>query len=156
MAVAHWTLKETKAAIGVLKEALKLGRTEGYRRSFLNEGEPVAALLRAMLPDEHDEALTVYMNSLLHDFQSPKSGPIVAIPPGTSTTSPLNTLVEPLSQQEQRVLRLFAAGLSREEIAGELIVSVNTVKTHLQRVYRKLNVTSRAEARETAKQLNLL
>jgi LuxR family maltose regulon positive regulatory protein len=65
-------------------------------------------------------------------------------------------LVEPLSPQEQRVLRLLAAGLSNPEIAQELIVSVNTVKTHLQRLYQKLNVTSRREARDAARHLNLL
>jgi LuxR family maltose regulon positive regulatory protein len=54
------------------------------------------------------------------------------------------------------VLRLFASGHSREEIASELVVSVNTVKTHLQRVYRKLNVTSRQQARQVAHHLYLL
>jgi LuxR family transcriptional regulator, maltose regulon positive regulatory protein len=54
------------------------------------------------------------------------------------------------------VLRLFVAGLSKPEIARELVVSTNTVKTHLQRVYRKLNITSRAEAREAVRHLHLL
>jgi LuxR family maltose regulon positive regulatory protein len=64
-------------------------------------------------------------------------------------------MVEPLSPQEQRVLRLLAAGLSNPEIAHELVVSVNTVKTHLQRIYQKLNVTSRSEARAAARYLHL-
>jgi LuxR family maltose regulon positive regulatory protein len=41
-------------------------------------------------------------------------------------------------------------------ISSELVVSTNTVKTHLQRIYRKLNVTSRAEAREAVRRLHLL
>jgi len=65
-------------------------------------------------------------------------------------------LVEPLSPQEQRVLRLLAAGRSNPEIAQELVVSVNTVKTQVQSIYRKLNVNSRWEAREAARHLKLL
>jgi LuxR family maltose regulon positive regulatory protein len=65
-------------------------------------------------------------------------------------------LFEPLSTQEVRVLRLLAAGLSNPEIARELIVSVNTVKTQVQSIYRKLNVTGRREARERARVLKLV
>ena len=65
-------------------------------------------------------------------------------------------LIEPLSPQEQRVLRLLAAGRSNPEIAQELVVSVNTVKTQLQSIYRKLNVKSRWEAGEAARRLKLL
>jgi LuxR family maltose regulon positive regulatory protein len=54
------------------------------------------------------------------------------------------------------VLRLLAAGRSNPEIAQELIVSVNTVKTQVQSIYRKLNVKNRWEAREAARQLKLL
>jgi LuxR family maltose regulon positive regulatory protein len=63
---------------------------------------------------------------------------------------------EPLSPQERRVLRLLAAGLSNPEIARELVVSTNTIKTQLQSIYRKLNVTSRAEAGEVARELKLV
>ena len=54
------------------------------------------------------------------------------------------------------MLRLLAAGRSNPEIAQELVVSVNTVKTQVQSIYRKLNVNSRWEAREAARQLKLL
>ena len=54
------------------------------------------------------------------------------------------------------MLRLLAAGRSNPEIAQELIVPVNTVKTQVQSIYRKLNVRSRWEAREAAHQLKLL
>ena len=62
-------------------------------------------------------------------------------------------MVEALSPQEQRVLQLLAAGLSNPEIAQELIVSVNTVKTQVQSIYRKLNLTSRSQARRAAQNL---
>jgi LuxR family maltose regulon positive regulatory protein len=66
------------------------------------------------------------------------------------------TLVEPLSDQELRVLRLVAAGLSNPEIAGQLVVSVNTVKTHVRNIYGKLGVNNRQEAGLIARDLKLL
>ena len=53
------------------------------------------------------------------------------------------------------MLRLLAAGRSNPEIAQELVVSVNTVKTQVQSIYRKLNVKSRWEAAEAARSLDL-
>ena len=61
-----------------------------------------------------------------------------------------------LTERELEVLRLLAAGLSNPEIANELVVSLNTVKTQVQSVYRKLNVSGRKEAIVVAKSLNLL
>ena len=55
-------------------------------------------------------------------------------------------LLEPLSDRERDVLRLLPTLLPNTEIAGELFVSVNTVKTHVKSIYRKLDVSSRREA----------
>jgi ATP/maltotriose-dependent transcriptional regulator MalT len=63
--------------------------------------------------------------------------------------------LEPLSRQEQRVLHLLVAELSYPEIAHELVVSINTVKTHVNNIYRKLNVHSRREARAVVQHLHL-
>jgi LuxR family maltose regulon positive regulatory protein len=63
---------------------------------------------------------------------------------------------ETLSQQEVRMLRLIVAGMSNADIAQELVVSINTVKTHVKSIYRKLNVSSRVEAREIARELKLV
>jgi LuxR family maltose regulon positive regulatory protein len=64
--------------------------------------------------------------------------------------------MEALSQQELRVLRLLVAGLSNADISRELVVSTNTVKTHVKSIYRKLTVNSREEAREVARELKLV
>ena len=53
-------------------------------------------------------------------------------------------LVEPLSERELEVLRLMATGLKYQEIAGKLVVSVNTVRHHTRNIYGKLDVNSRA------------
>ena len=65
-------------------------------------------------------------------------------------------LLEPLSPREQAVLRYLPTMMSNTEIAGELFVSGNTVKTHLKSIYRKLGVTRRRDAVERARALELL
>jgi LuxR family maltose regulon positive regulatory protein len=63
---------------------------------------------------------------------------------------------EPLSRQELRVLRLLAAGRTYGEMAEALIVSLNTIKTQVSSIYRKLGVSRRAEAIVQARRLHLL
>ena len=65
-------------------------------------------------------------------------------------------LVDPLSERELSILRLMAAGLSHDEIARELYLSVNTVKWHTTHIYRKLGVHRRAHAVFRAKELDIL
>ena len=65
-------------------------------------------------------------------------------------------LREPLSESELRVLRYLPSNLRAPEIAGELFVSLNTIRTHMRNVYAKLGVHSRAEAVKRARELGLL
>ena len=65
-------------------------------------------------------------------------------------------LLDPLSPQELRVLRLLATGSSAPQIAQELIVSVTTVRTQIQSIYRKLGVNNRVAASAMAQTLHLL
>jgi LuxR family maltose regulon positive regulatory protein len=127
-----------------LRDALALARGEGYTRLFLDEGEPVAVLLRAALPLDETRLLAGYMRTLLLAFSRQPSKPGAL---AEANRPPLPHTIEPLSPQEQRVLRLLAAGMSNDEIAETLVVSTNTVKTQVQSIYRKLNVHSRKEAR---------
>ncbi len=147
-ALAHWQQENPARAQKALTQALTLAQPKGYRRLFLDQGNPLAELLQAVTPDLGKRPAATYATLLLRAFAAARSGQ-----PGSAVSSPL---LEPLSTQEQRVLRLLAAGLSNPEIARELVVSPNTIKTQVQSIYRKLNVNSRAEAADMARQLKLL
>jgi len=65
-------------------------------------------------------------------------------------------LLDPLSKRELEVLQLIAAGRSNEEVAADLFIAVSTVKTHLIKIYGKLEVKRRTQAIAKARQLRLL
>lgn len=143
-ALAHYSQSNLADAIKPLSEALRLGNEKSLRRSFLDAGPQMAALLQASIPTLPNRTLGLFATTLLHLFL-----------PGKSSSEDMTTLIEPLSRQEIRVLKLLVAGLSNGEIAVELVVSPNTVKTHVKSIYRKLNINSREEARTIAKELKL-
>jgi LuxR family maltose regulon positive regulatory protein len=151
-ALVHSLRKEGSQARQALRQALTLARPEGYQRLFLDEGPLLGDLLRTVLPEVRDEQLESYIRELLRAFAREQ-----AAASGTKPAQPAEPLlIEPLSPQERRVLRLLAAGRSNPEIASELIVSVNTIKTQVQSIYYKLGVNSRQEAREAARKLGLV
>jgi LuxR family maltose regulon positive regulatory protein len=147
-ALAQQAAGELHQAGLTLTHALTIGNEKGFRRLFLDEGASMALLVQEILPRLTKPVLRLYATTLLHLFS----------PNDVSTSQDVNSpqaLVEPLSQQEARVLKLLVAGLSNGEIASELIVSTNTVKTHVKSIYRKLNIRSREEARVVVKELKL-
>lgn len=130
----------------LLHHALALAQPENIRRPFLDEGEPLIVAIREALPDMQDQRLLSFARALLVDHAQT----------GTRAKVAADVLPDSLSAQEQRVLRLLAAGLSNGEIAQEFVVSVNTIKSQLKSIYRKLNVSNREEAREAAHDFHLL
>ena len=134
-----------RAAVGALSRALELGEPEGHVRAFVDEGPPLAGLLRAALdarqsgsPDVPRTLSAPYLRKLLaaleHHPQNRPGAPAAA--PGPSGVAPA---LEPLTEREREVLVLIAAGKSNRQIAEELVVTEGTVKTHLTHVYRKLD-----------------
>lgn len=79
-----------------------------------------------------------------------------SLAPTGATAAPAASLPEPLTHREQAVLRLMATSMATMEIADELCLSVNTVKTHLSAIYRKLSVGRRRDAVFRARELELL
>jgi LuxR family maltose regulon positive regulatory protein len=133
-----------------LKEALILAQPEGFQRLFLEKGEQLSTMLRTLFLDLREEPLVSYARGLLLAFASLKGDQQAAPHAGSAL------LLEPLTEAEQRVLGLLARGRTNPEIAAALVVSINTVKTQVQSIYRKLGVKSRWEASEAAHRLDLL
>ncbi|GHO47858.1 LuxR C-terminal-related transcriptional regulator [Ktedonospora formicarum] len=148
-ALAYAAEKRVQEARHALLEVLARAHIEGYTRLFLDEGEVMATLLRSVLPHLHAKAQVSYVQGLLAVFEREQTG-------SAPLTIPASPLLEPLSPQELRVLRLLVAGHTNPEIARELVVSVNTVKAQVQSIYRKLDVNNRVEASKVASLLNLL
>lgn len=147
MALSALASKRRAEAQDLLREVLTLALPNHPVRLFLDAGEPVAMLLRALLPHIHDQPLRAYIRTLLGAF-----------PPSQQRGTPAlaAALVEPLSPQELRVLRLLAEHRTNAEIAEVLVVSINTVRTQVQSIYTKLGVHKRSEALEIARDLKLL
>jgi LuxR family maltose regulon positive regulatory protein len=141
--LAYFEQDNRHQAHQIFAKALKMAEPEGYQQLFLDAGRAMADLLQDTMPHIADESLNKFARKLLYAF---------AVKPHSEGEA---QVIEPLSVQEKRVLRLLSAGLSNPEIASELIVSINTVKTQLKSIYRKLNVSSRDEARDMAYHLQL-
>jgi LuxR family transcriptional regulator, maltose regulon positive regulatory protein len=126
---------------------LRTTQSENYLRLYLDEGEELADLLRGLLPQIREKTLLAYVRRILSALDRATGASDSKAQPAAAL------LVEPLSSQEQKVLRLLTAGNSNAEIARELVVSVNTIRTQVQSIYRKLNVNNRVEASAVARQL---
>ncbi|WP_376794020.1 LuxR C-terminal-related transcriptional regulator [Thermogemmatispora sp.] len=150
LARAYAQQRDPVLASAYLCRALEQAHIEGHRRLILDEGEPLAALLRELLPRLRGQLLRAYAEGLLQDFAATRSQQ----PPIITTVEAAPP--EPFSAQELRVLRLLASGCTNAEIARELVVSINTVRTHLQHIYQKLNVHSRHRAITAARRYGLL
>jgi LuxR family transcriptional regulator, maltose regulon positive regulatory protein len=141
-ATAHEATGDARAALASLHRAVTLAQPEGYVRLFTDEGPSMAALLKAL---RMQPAAPAYVN------------PLIAATTTIATRASLpQKLVEPLSERELDVLRLLGGDLGGPDIARELSVSLNTVRTHTKSIYSKLGVTSRRAAVRQARDLNLI
>ncbi|GHO47759.1 LuxR C-terminal-related transcriptional regulator [Ktedonospora formicarum] len=152
-ALAHVACQQHSQARSSLLQALKLAQPENFQRVFLDEGPAIEALLRTLLPELREPSLLLFARTILQAFAQEAETPYAKNPPSAAE---MPGLLEPLSEQEQRVLRLLVSGCSNPEIANALVISVNTVKTHVQSLYRKLGVRNRVEASKVARHNSLL
>ena len=151
-ALALWASNEKEQGVGTLTQALAMAEPEGYVRTFVDEGPAMAELLSEVLQarqrghlDAAGRVSTQYLAKLL-----------AALAQGASAPFADARLAEPVSERELEVLALIAAGETNEEIAGKLFVSISTVKTHINNLYRKLGARSRTRAVARARELGLL
>ncbi len=129
-----------------LEHALRLGEPELCRLPFAMERDWLRPVLQ-----RDPELAQAYRRVLEPDLVRP--GWMEVRQPGNREAP---VIVEPLSEREREVLEHVSAMESTAEIATEMYISVNTVKTHLKSIYRKLAVTHRGEAVRRAKKLGLL
>ena len=146
------------AAVNALAEALTLACPQGYVRVFADEGPPMAALLARLIAAQRagQAAAGVPLGCLArlqrafdvgHAGPGPRSGTAPAAVPG---------LVEQLTSRELEVLAMLAAGRSNQAIAGQLVVTLDTVKKHVSHVLGKLGAANRTEAVTRARELGLI
>jgi len=139
-AVAHQKQRDLAAGLEFLERALSLAEPEGYVRVFIDEGPPMAVLLKAAA----DRGIT------------PDQVRRLLAASGDERIIVTQDLVDPLSDRELDVLRLLGSDLSGPDIARELVVSLNTVRTHTKNIYAKLGVNNRRSAVRRADELGLL
>ncbi len=140
-ALAFHARGDLPRAAAALEAAAALAEAESHVRVFLDEGPQMTALLQALA----GRATHPYLGTLLRASSLPGR-----------PRSTQGALVEPLSERELDVLRLLRSELSGPEMAGQLVVSVNTLRTHTRNIYAKLGVTSRRAALRRAEELGLL
>ncbi len=140
-ALAHEAQGNHPQALAALERALSLAEPEGYISIFVDEGPPMAALLR-----EAAKHCTVseYARQLLAAFGKAEG-----------RTPVTQLLIEPLSEREQEVLKLLRTDLNGPEIARHCMVSLSTIRTHTQNIYAKLGVNNRRAAVRRAEELDL-
>jgi LuxR family maltose regulon positive regulatory protein len=151
-AMAHHAHGDLPAALAALGRALvEAPEPDSHVRLFLDEGAPMMALLNhaASAPDaiagaERGELVRGRARRLLERAQRFEG------------VEPPQSLVDPLSQRELDVLRLLASELTGPEIARELYVTVNTLRTHTKRIFTKLDAKTRAAAVHRARERGLL
>jgi len=161
-----------------LERAMELAEPEGYVRIFVNEGEPMRLLISDFKlhceKQEHPgiHPLSSYADKLLSVFPQPAATapksktenlkhlhPVRAASPTERdglAQMQVSEIVEPLSRRELEVLKLLQSELSGPEIAERLIVSLYTLRTHTNNIFKKLGVNNRRAAVRRAEELDLL
>ncbi|MCB8945840.1 MAG: tetratricopeptide repeat protein [Ardenticatenaceae bacterium] len=147
-AQAHWRLGDEQTAVHTLQHALTLAAPTTALRIIADEGPNLLPILH-----QAQTAAPAYVAQLLAIIDA-KPSPITS-PPQLPSVPP-STLIEPLSDRELEILRLMADGLTNQQIADRLILSLTTIKWHARNIYSKLNVRNRGTAVAHARTLNLL
>jgi ATP/maltotriose-dependent transcriptional regulator MalT len=160
LTLAHHAAGNTQLTLQTLERALVLAESAGYIRTFIDEGPTMAILLTEFCSryqrrpvSEQEKISFEYIYTILAALgqDTPTSWTI-----SHQAQEREEALLDALSEREHTVLLLIAEGLSNQEIARALVVTVSTVKTHLNNIYAKLHVHTRLQAVTRAYDLGLL
>ena len=141
--LSYYLKGENEPAQAALADALELGEQGGFIGLFLECGADLQIMLQQY--QEHSED-SPYLRRLLAAFPQPKAFPEIGS----------HQLMEQISEREIEVLNYLQGNLTTPEIADEMVLSVNTIRTHIKNIYQKLAVHKRSEAVRRAKELNLI
>jgi LuxR family transcriptional regulator, maltose regulon positive regulatory protein len=145
-AVAHHARGDLPPALAALSQSFDTPEPDSHVRLYLDEGAPMLALLQHAAGSP-DPAVQAQSRRLLEHATASVE----------ATAEPHQTVSGgPLSHRELQVLRLLDSELTGPEIARELYVTLNTVRTHTKRIFTKLDVTTRAAAVRRAHERGLL
>ncbi len=142
--MAHRRLGLTDSAAEFLDQALALAEPDDACRAFLDAGQPVRSAITVLIPPTSRSAAFAGRILERFDTQLPRC------------EGPQAHAEVPLTDSELAVLRFLPSHMTNQEIAEALFLSINTVKTHLRSVYRKLGVASRREAIARGRRLELV
>jgi LuxR family maltose regulon positive regulatory protein len=143
----HAALGDEFAGRADVLRALELGQPEGYISIFVEEGPAVAFVLDALLAEPGTgKVAPEYIRRIRSAFQ-------LALPPAAPAASPSGPAL--LTGRELEVLCLMAAGMKYGEIAAKLVISLNTVRSHVKAIYAKLGVDNRSRAVEAGRRMHL-
>jgi len=147
-ALAYQAQGKTEKALSAINQALPIAEKGGYIRVFVREG---AEMMKLLEQATKKNISPIYVEKLLkafrYDIQEVDSVGVQDIP--------IDTITEELTSRELEVLRLLGTDLPISGIANELVLSVDTVRTHIKHIYRKLDTHSRFEAITRARELKL-
>ena len=146
--MAYDRLGQTSEALASLRRALTLAQPGGFSRTFVDCGSDLVPLLQQL---QRQGVTPDYVAQLLTAFPSDRR-PQTADRQQAENKGPLDLL----TRREEEILRLMQAGLTNQEIANELVISLYTVKRHATNIYNKLAVSNRRQAIRQAQQLGLL
>jgi LuxR family maltose regulon positive regulatory protein len=155
-ALAHQAQDNLPRALASLERALTLAEPEGYVQIFVDEGEPLRLLIfdfRLWIEKQsraQEHKLIGYVDRLLAVFAQS------AAMTQSEISNRKSKMIEPLSERELDVLKLLATELDGPDMAHELVVSLNTLRTHTKNIYSKLGVNNRRAAVRRAEELGLL
>jgi LuxR family maltose regulon positive regulatory protein len=151
----HDAQGDAPRALASLERALTLAEPEGWVRLFVDEGPSMADLLTRMAAVRGSGApgMEAYIHKLLAAIE--KQCP-PRTPQGKQRGARVEALAPLLSEREREVLRLLGTELKGPEIARELFISLNTLRTHTKSIFGKLEVNNRLAAVRRARQLSLL
>jgi LuxR family maltose regulon positive regulatory protein len=141
-ASARDALGDPSAAASALERALDVAEPDGMLTMFLLHPAPGLLQRQAGQRTAHGAPLADILSLLAGQRPAPSAGP--------------RPLLEPLSDSEIRVLRYLPTNLPASQIASELYISHNTVRTHMRRLYAKLGTHHRADTVALARDLGLL